>query len=75
LIDTIEQPELDDNMNIVLADVQPSSINLSEPVAESYVGDGKFSNLMDQQLNQTENPSVIVEKTQVVDIKELNINP
>jgi len=61
-------------MNIVLADVQPSSINLSEPTAEGGPGDGKFSNLMNRQMDQRDDLPVTAESSQDLDIKEVNAN-
>jgi len=59
-------------MNIMFADLQASSINLSEPAVDQGPGDGKFSDLMDQELSQNDDLSVTADYSQVAEINELN---
>lgn len=59
-------------MNIMFADLQPSSVNLSEPAVDQELGDGKFSDLMDQELNQSDDLSANAGYSQVTDTNELN---
>jgi len=67
-------------MNIVLADVQSLNVNLAEQGAETglstdNLNDGEFSNLLEQQLEQDVESPIPVEYPQVIDLKELNLNP
>ena len=61
-------------MNIMFAEVQPSSANLSESAVDNDPGGGRFSDLMDKELNQNDGLSASVEYSQVSDINELNPN-
>jgi len=59
----------------MFADLQSPSVNLPEPAVDQSPGDGKFSDLMNKKLNQSDDLPVNAEYPQVADIKELKEIP
>jgi len=62
-------------MNIMFADLQSSTVNLSESAVENGFDDGRFADLMDQQLTSEEDLSIAAEYSQVSENIDISLIP